>query len=164
MTEKTMKTINPCLWFDNNAEEAANYYVSAFPNSKILNVARYGKSGAAASGQKEGTAMMVSFNLNGQDYMGLNGGPIFKFSEAISFVIYCEDQKEIDYYWEKLSAVPASEQCGWVKDKFGVSWQIVPTALNKLMSGDPVKAEKVMARLMKMKKIIVKELEEAYES
>jgi predicted 3-demethylubiquinone-9 3-methyltransferase (glyoxalase superfamily) len=154
-----MKAINPCLWFDNQAEEAVKYYVSIFPNSKIGAVSRYDKASAEVSGQKEGSILTVSFSLNGQDYIGMNGGPLFKFSEAISFVVNCEDQKEIDYYWEKLSAVPASEQCGWLKDKFGMSWQIVPTVLEKLMSGD--KAREVMAALLKMKKLDIEGLEKA---
>ncbi len=154
-----MKAINPCLWFDNQAEEAAKFYVSIFPNSKVGTIARYNKEGAAASGQKEGSAMTVLFNLSGQDYMGLNGGPLFKFSEAISFVVHCEDQNEVDYYWEKLGEEGKESQCGWLIDKFGLSWQIVPTALAQLMSGP--KAPQVMGALLKMKKIIIADLESA---
>lgn len=157
-----MQKLTPCLWFDTQAEEAAKFYVSVFPNSKIKHVERYGDSGSQASGMKKGTVMTVTFTLNGNDFMALNGGPIFKFSEAISFIIECEGQKEMDHYYSKLSHYPQSEQCGWLKDKFGLSWQLIPKEFSKLMSGtDLKKKERMMAALMKMKRINMKELEQA---
>jgi predicted 3-demethylubiquinone-9 3-methyltransferase (glyoxalase superfamily) len=159
-----MKQITPFLWFDNQAEEAANFYVSVFPNSEIGSVARYDEEGAKVSGRPAGSAMTVSFKLNGQEFIALNGGPIFKFSEAISFVVNCETQEEIDSFWEKLSAVPESEQCGWLKDKYGVSWQIIPTQLGQLLGDpDPEKAGRVMKSMLKMKKINLEDLKKAYD-
>ncbi len=159
-----MEKIIPCLWFDNQAEEAVNLYTSIFKNSKIKHVSRYGESGSNISGRSKGSVMTISFELNGQEFMALNGGPMFKFNEAISFMIMCENQEEVDYYWEKLSAVPKAEQCGWVKDKYGLSWQIVPKQLNKLINSlDKEKAEKVMSALLKMKKIDIEKLKEVYE-
>ena len=150
--------ITPFLWFDDQAEEAAQFYTSIFKNSKILNVSRYGEAGP---GQK-GSVMVVSFQLEGQQFTALNGGPRFKFSEAFSFVVNCENQQEIDHYWTKLTSNGGQEsQCGWLKDKFGFSWQIVPTALGKLMSGDPQKANRVMQALLQMKKLDIATLEEA---
>ena len=130
-----LRRITPFLWFDTNAEEAATFYVSIFENSKISSTSRYNKESAAMSGRKEGSAMTVSFELDGQKFTALNGGPHFKFTEAVSFVVNCESQKEIDYYWDKLSegGNPASQQCGWLKDKFGLSWQIIPTVLPELL-------------------------------
>jgi predicted 3-demethylubiquinone-9 3-methyltransferase (glyoxalase superfamily) len=155
-----MQKITPFLWFDNNAEEAANFYVSVFKNSKILNVSRYGDAGPGP----KGSVMVVSFQLEGQQFTALNGGPQFKFSEAFSFVVNCETQKEIDEYWNKLTSGGGKESaCGWLKDKFGFSWQIVPTALGKLMSGDPKKANRVMQALLQMKKLDIATLEEAAE-
>jgi len=150
--------ITPFLWFDDQAEEAAQFYTSIFKNSKILNVSRYGEAGP---GQK-GSVMVVSFQLEGQQFTALNGGPRFKFSEAFSFVVNCENQQDIDHYWTKLTSNGGQEsQCGWLKDKFGFSWQIVPTALGKLMSGDPQKANRVMHALLQMKKLDIATLEEA---
>jgi predicted 3-demethylubiquinone-9 3-methyltransferase (glyoxalase superfamily) len=150
--------ITPCLWFDNQAEDAANFYTSIFKNSKIDQVSRYGKEGFEVHGQKAGTAMTVSFQLDGQAFTALNGGPIFKFSEAISFQIACETQEEIDYYWSKLTSGGGEEsQCGWLKDKFGLSWQVVPTILPKLMS-DPAKSGRVMNAFLKMKKFDINAL------
>jgi predicted 3-demethylubiquinone-9 3-methyltransferase (glyoxalase superfamily) len=150
--------ITPFLWFDNHAEEAAQLYTSIFKNSKILNVSRYGDAGPGP----KGSVMVVSFQLEGQQFTALNGGPLFKFSEAFSFVVNCENQQEIDHYWTKLTANGGTEsQCGWLKDKFGFSWQIVPTALGKLMSGDPQKANRVMQALLQMKKLDIATLEEA---
>jgi len=155
-----MQKITPFLWFDNNAEEAANFYVSVFKNSKILNVSRYGDAGPGP----KGSVMVVSFQLEGQQFTALNGGPQFKFSEAFSFVVNCETQKEIDEYWSKLTSGGGKEsECGWLKDKFGFSWQIVPTALWKLMSGDPKKANRVMQAVLQMKKLDIATLEEAAE-
>jgi predicted 3-demethylubiquinone-9 3-methyltransferase (glyoxalase superfamily) len=150
--------ITPFLWFDNQAEEAAQLYTSIFKNSKILNVSRYGDVGPGP----KGSVMVVNFQLEGQQFTALNGGPLFKFSEAFSFVVNCENQQEIDHYWTKLTANGGKEsQCGWLKDKFGFSWQIVPTALGKLMSGDPQKANRVMQALLQMKKLDIATLEEA---
>ena len=133
-----MQKITPCLWFDNQAEEAANFYTSIFKNSKIGNITRYGKEGYEIHGRKEGTVMTLDFEIEGKKFTALNGGPVFKFNEAISFVVHCETQKEVDYYWEKLSegGDEKAQQCGWLKDKYGVSWQIVPEVLSKLV-GDP---------------------------
>ncbi|HSX15112.1 MAG TPA: VOC family protein [Candidatus Saccharimonadales bacterium] len=157
-----MSKITPHLWFDAQAEEAAKFYASIFPNSKVGAVSRYGKEGQEVHGMPEGTAMTVEFTLAGQDFLALNGGPHFKFSEAISFVVSCNDQAEVDHYWEALSAVPESEQCGWCKDKFGLSWQIVPKQLGQLMSDpDHEKAGRVMQVMLKMKKLVIKELEDA---
>src|SRR5687767_5391958 len=121
-----MQKITPCLWFDDKAEEAVNFYLSIFKNGKILNLTRYDEAGAKVSGQAAGSVMTIEFELFGQKFMALNGGPIFKFTEAISLMVNCETQAEVDELWQKLSAVPESEQCGWLKDKYGLSWQIVP--------------------------------------
>ena len=153
--------ITPFLWYDNQAEEAANFYVSIFKNSKVGSVVRYGDAGPGP----EGTVMIVSFQLAGQEFTALNGGPRFKFTEAISFVVNCETQEEIDHFWEKLTADGGQESmCGWLKDKFGLSWQIVPTDLPKLMqSGDAKKSERVMQAILQMKKLDIAKLKEAYE-
>jgi len=154
-----MQKITPFLWFDNNAEEAAQFYTSIFKNSKILNVSRYGDAGPGP----KGSVMVVNFQLEGQQFTGLNGGPLFKFSEAFSFVVNCETQQEIDEYWHKLTSGGGKESaCGWLKDKFGFSWQIVPTALGRLMS-DPKQANRVMQALLQMKKLDIARLEEAAE-
>lgn len=153
--------IKPCLWFDSKAEEAANFYVSVFPNSSIGKISRYGKEGFEIHRQPEGSVMTVEFSLNGQDFMGLNGGPNFKFNEAVSLVINCKNQEEVDHYWNKLSegGDPNAQVCGWLKDQFGLSWQVVPEVLPKLISDpDPVKAGKAMKAMMGMKKIIISEL------
>ena len=154
------KPITPCLWFDHQAEEAATFYTSIFKNSKIGSISRYGKEGFEIHGQKEGTALTVSFEINGQPFTALNGGPVFTFSEAVSFQVFCDTQEEIDNYWEKLTEDGKEVQCGWLKDKFGVSWQIVPTILPTLMS-DPSRAERVMKAYMQMVKFDIKTLEEA---
>jgi len=154
-----MQKITPFLWFDNNAEEAAQFYTSIFKNSKILNVSRYGDAGPGP----KGSVMVVNFQLEGQQFTALNGGPLFKFSEAFSFVVNCETQKEIDEYWNKLTSGGGKEsECGWLKDKFGFSWQIAPTALGRLMS-DPKKANRVMQAVLQMKKLDIAKLEEAAE-
>jgi predicted 3-demethylubiquinone-9 3-methyltransferase (glyoxalase superfamily) len=153
-----MKGLTPCLWFDTEGEEAATLYTSVFPNSKILEVARYGEAGP----RKAGTVMTVSFELNGQKFLALNGGPDFKFNEAISFQIDCENQEEVDLYWDKLSEGGEEGPCGWLKDRFGVSWQVVPTRLPELLvDPDREKAQRVMAAMLKMKKIQIEELEAA---
>ena len=154
------QTITPCLWFDKEAEEAANFYVSIFKNSNINNVSRYGKEGYEIHHQKEGTAMTVDFTLNGQQFIGLNGGPLFKFTEAVSFTIPCETQEEIDYFWEKLTAGGEESQCGWLKDKYGLSWQVVPNILPKLLK-DPARSGRVMNAFMKMKKFDIETLKNA---
>jgi predicted 3-demethylubiquinone-9 3-methyltransferase (glyoxalase superfamily) len=155
-----MQKITPFLWYDGQAEEAANYYVSVFKNSKVLNVTRYNDASAQASGQPKGSVMTIEFELDGQKFVAINGGPPFKLTEAVSFVVNCETQEELDYFWEKLSAGGAEVQCGWLKDKFGLSWQVVPTILPELMK-DPEKGQKAMAALMKMKKIDIETLKQA---
>lgn len=155
-----MQKITPFLWFDNNAEEAMNFYTSIFKNSKIGQISRYGDAGPGP----KGTVMVGTFYLEGQEFMALNGGPHYKLTPALSFVVNCETQEEIDYFWEKLSAGGAIVRCGWLTDKFGLSWQIVPTVLGELMgSGDPEKSNRVMQVLMKMDKLIIAELQRAYE-
>lgn len=157
-----MQKITPCLWFDDQAEEAANFYTSIFRNSKLGTVARYDEAGAQVSGRPQGSVMTVSFELNGQKFIGLNGGPIFKFSEAVSFVVNCEDQAEVDYYWDKLSAGGTIQQCGWLKDKFGVSWQIVPSIMDEMMSDpDPAKSARVMQAMLQMVKLDIAALKKA---
>ena len=159
-----MQKISPFLWFDNQAEEAVNFYTSIFKNSKILSVTRYGEAGAKAAGRPKGSVMTVVFELGGQEFIALNGGPVFTFSPAISFVVNCETQEEVDELWEKLSEGGEKEQCGWLKDKYGVSWQIVPTVLGKMMQDkDPKKSEKVMKAMLQMKKLDIKGLKQAYE-
>ena len=162
-TQTNIQKITPFMWFDDNAEEAARFYTSIFKKSKIIDVTHYGESGAEASGRPKGTVMTVTFELEGQRFMALNGGPIFKFSPAISFLVNCETQKEVDDLWEKLSEEGEVEQCGWLKDKFGVSWQIVPSVLGEMMQDkDAEKSEKVMKALIQMKKIDILSLQKAY--
>lgn len=151
-----MDRISPFLWFDNQAEEAANFYVSVFKNSKVKQVTRYPEGTPG----KVGTVMIVSFELDGHEYMALNGGPQFKFTEAISLVVHCDSQEEIDYYWGKLTAGGQEVECGWLKDKYGLSWQIVPRNLDKLMS-TPDKTKRVMAVVMKSVKLNMAEMEQA---
>ena len=149
-----MKKVTPFLWFDTQAEEAMNYYVSVFKNAKALGVTH----------GPDGKAFTVSFELDGQEFMGLNAGPMFKFNEAVSMYVNCEDQTEVDYFWSKLSADPESEQCGWCKDQFGLSWQIIPKQLGELLGDpDPEKSGRVMQAMLEMKKIIVADLQKAYE-
>lgn len=160
-----MQKIVPSLWFDNNAEEAMNYYVSVFKDSKILGIQYYPDESLDEhfEGMK-GKVINGEFELNGQKFQCLDGGPVFNFNEAISFTVTCEDQAEVDYYWEKLSSVPESEQCGWCKDKFGLSWQIVPKRLGELLSDpDKVKANRALQCMMKQHKIDIAELEAAFE-
>ena len=155
-----MQKITPFLWFDNNAEEAASFYVSVFKNSKFLNVARYGDAGPGP----KGSVMTIEFELNGQEFIALNAGPTFKFTEAISFVVNCETQEEVDYYWERLSEGGEKSRCGWLKDKFGLSWQVTPTILGKLMADkDPQKSKRVMERMLQMDKLDIEPLQRAYE-
>jgi predicted 3-demethylubiquinone-9 3-methyltransferase (glyoxalase superfamily) len=157
--------ITPCLWFDDQAEEAAAFYTAVFKNSKIVKVTRYGEAGHEIHGKPAGTVMTVAFVLDGQAFTALNGGPIFKFNEAISLQINCEAQDEVDYYWDKLSqgGDEKAQQCGWLKDKYGVSWQVVPRVLPELISdSDPEKGERVMAAMLQMKKIDIEQLKRAY--
>jgi predicted 3-demethylubiquinone-9 3-methyltransferase (glyoxalase superfamily) len=152
--------ITPFLWFNNNAEEAINFYTSIFKNSKILNVARCGDAGPGP----KGTVMTATFQLNGQVFIALNGGPQFKFTEAISFLVNCETQQEVDEFWEKLSAGGEKSRCGWLKDKYGLSWQVVPTILGELMSDkDREKSKRVMNAMLQMDKIDINGLKKAYE-
>jgi predicted 3-demethylubiquinone-9 3-methyltransferase (glyoxalase superfamily) len=158
--EKVMAKITPFLWFDNNAEEAVQFYTSIFKNSKILQTARYSEAGPGP----KGSVMTIRFELNGQEFIALNGGPHFKFNEAISFVVNCETQKEVDDYWEKLTAGGKEVQCGWLKDKYGLSWQITPTILGQLMSDkDPEKSKRVMQAMLKMIKLDIEGLKRAYQ-
>ena len=155
-----MQRITPFLWFDNNAEEAMNFYVSVFKNSKIKRVMRYGEAGPGPAG----TVMTAEFELDGQPFVGLNGGPHFKFNEAVSFTVRCETQEEVDYYWNTLSEGGAKSRCGWLKDKFGLWWQVEPSILGELMADeDPEKAKRVMEAMLKMDKIDIEPLRRAYD-
>ena len=161
-----MPKITPCLWFDNQAEEAANFYVSIFKNAKIGNITRYGEEGYEIHRRPAGTVMTVEFQLDRQKFMALNGGPVFKFNEAISFQVHCNTQEELDHYWDKLSqgGDKQAQQCGWLKDKYGVSWQIVRTVLSKMLQDkDAEKSQRVMKALLQMKKLDMKRLKQAYE-
>ena len=154
-----MQKITPFLWFDNQAEEAMNFYVSVFRKSKIVSINRYGEVGPGP----KGSVMIAKFQIEGQEFVALNGGPQFKFSQAISFVVTCKTQEEIDSYWEKLSESGEKQPCGWLKDKYGVSWQIVPVVLGEMMNDpDPAKTERVMKALLPMGKIDIKILKQAY--
>ena len=157
--------ITPCLRFDDQAEEAVEFYTAIFRNSKIVNVARYGEAGHEVHGNPAGTVMTVAFELDGQAFTALNGGPLFTFNEAISFQVHCETQEEVDYYWEKLSegGDRNAQQCGWLKDKYGASWQVVPDVLRKMLA-DPntEKSQRVMKVMLRMKKIDIDELKRAY--
>jgi predicted 3-demethylubiquinone-9 3-methyltransferase (glyoxalase superfamily) len=158
-----MPNITPFLWFDDQAEEAARFYSSIFKKSRIGKIARYGKEGHEVSGRPAGSVMTVEFELAGQDFVALNGGPQFKFTEAISFVVSCNSQAEVDWFWKKLSAGGKKVQCGWLKDKFGVSWQIVPTILGQLLSDkNPAPSQRVMQAMLKMVKLDIKKLKQAY--
>jgi predicted 3-demethylubiquinone-9 3-methyltransferase (glyoxalase superfamily) len=157
--------ITPCLWFDNQAEEAARFYTGIFKNSKVVTVSRYTEAGYEIHKRRAGSVMTVAFELDGQTFTALNGGPNFKFNEAVSFQINCETQEEVDYYWEKLteSGDPAAQQCGWLKDKYGLSWQVVPRVLIETISdSDPAKSGRVMEAMLKMKKIDIAEVKRAY--
>jgi predicted 3-demethylubiquinone-9 3-methyltransferase (glyoxalase superfamily) len=161
-----MQKITPCLWFDDKAEEAAKFYASIFKNSKIGDVIHYGKEGYEIHGREEGSVLTVDFEIEGQKFVALNGGPIFKFNEAISFQVHCETQEEVDYYWEKLSegGDEKAQQCGWLKDKYGVSWQIVPIVLIKMLKDkDTKKSERVMKVMLQMHKLHINLLVQAYE-
>ncbi len=150
-----MLQLTTCLWFDDQAEEAAKFYCSIFPNSRVTDVRRYGDAGPGPKGQ----VMVVAWELDGHRFIGINGGPLFKFSEAVSISVDCKDQKEVDYYWSKLTAGGQESQCGWLKDKFGFSWQVVPSRLNELLAGK--KADQVTAAFLKMRKFDIAALEAA---
>ena len=162
----TVQPITPCLWFDSQAEEAARYYTGIFKNSKIGTITRYGEAGREVHGRPPGSVMTVAFELNGQPFTALNGGPVFKFNEAISFQIMCRTQEELDHYWNKLTVGgdKQAQQCGWLKDKYGLSWQVVPAVLVEMMK-DPnkEKAGRVMEAMLQMKKLDIAELERAFE-
>ncbi|EKD24139.1 MAG: 3-demethylubiquinone-9 3-methyltransferase [uncultured bacterium] len=161
-----MQKIVPCLWFDDKAEEAVNFYLSIFKEGKILNIDRYGAEGAQVSGKPEGSISTVEFELNGQRFLCLNGGPMFKLTPAISFAIYCKTQEEVDHYWEKLieGGDEKAQQCGWLQDKYGVTWQVVPEILDEMLRDkDPKKAERVMHAMLPMIKIDIEALKKAYE-
>jgi predicted 3-demethylubiquinone-9 3-methyltransferase (glyoxalase superfamily) len=158
---KIEQKIKPCLWFDTQAEQAANFYVSIFDDSKILNMSRYGEVGPG----EPGTVLTVTFQLGGQEFMALNGGPMFQFSEAISLYVDCEDQAEVDELWARLTDGGEESMCGWLKDRYGLSWQIVPRALGEMMQDeDPARAQRVMAALLQMKKIDLADLQRAYDA
>jgi predicted 3-demethylubiquinone-9 3-methyltransferase (glyoxalase superfamily) len=159
-----MQKITPFLWFDDKAEGAVNFYVSIFKNSKITGTTRYDEAASKAAGRPKGTVMTVEFQLDGQEFVALNGGPVFKFTEAVSFVVNCETQEEVDRFWEKLSEGGEEVQCGWLKDKYGLSWQVVPTVMSEMMQDkDPAKAKRVMEAMLQMKKLDIKTLKQAYE-
>ncbi|HTL62162.1 MAG TPA: VOC family protein [Nitrospira sp.] len=160
-----MPKISPCLWFNDNAEEAVGFYLSIFTNSRIRAIVRYGEAAANASGRPKGSVMTVSFDIDGQEFVALNGGPIFVFNEAVSFQVHCRTQEEVDHYWNALSegGDEQAQQCGWLKDRYGVSWQIVPTALVEMLKTDDAgKANRVMDALLHMKKLDIGALEKAY--
>ncbi|KAL2836324.1 3-demethylubiquinone-9 3-methyltransferase-domain-containing protein [Aspergillus pseudoustus] len=162
----SLSKITPCLWFDGQAEEAAEFYISIFPNSKITTIQRYTEAGKEYHGRETGSVMVVEFELNGQTFTGLNGGPYFKFTEAISFQVDCEDQAEVDHYWKHLKegGDEAKQQCGWVADKFGLSWQIIPKRLKEMLSdSNSERKSRVTNEMMKMTKLDVALLEKAYE-
>ena len=155
-----MQKISPFLWFDGNAEEAVNFYVSIFKDSKVLNISRYGEAGPGP----KGSVMSATFQLHGQEFIALNGGPHFKFTPAISFFVHCQTQAEVDELWEKLSAGGRKDRCGWLTDKFGLSWQIIPDALGKMLDDpDKEKSKRVMTAMLQMDKIEIKKLEQAYQ-
>lgn len=163
---RTIQRIAPCLWFDDQAEEAAELYISIFKNSRIVTVTRYGEAGREIHGKPPGSVMTVEFELDGQAFTALNGGPLFKFNEALSLQVNCETQEEVDYYWEKLSdgGDEAAQQCGWLKDKYGVSWQVVPTMWIEMVNDpDPEKTQRAMEAMFQMKKLDIAELKRAFE-
>ena len=160
MNKIITQNIVPFLWFDSQAKEAANFYVSVFKNSKIETVSRYGDAGPGP----KGGVMVVSFQLAGQQFMALNGGPYFTFTPAVSFLVQCETQQEVDEFWEKLSQGGKTEQCGWLKDRYGLSWQIIPTALGEMLSDpDPARSQRVMQAMLQMTRIVIKDLQKAYD-
>lgn len=162
---RAVQRISPCLWFDSEAEQAAEFYTGVFKNSRIVTITRYGKAGFEIHHRPAGSVMVVVFELDGQEFTALNGGPVFKFNEAISFQINCETQAEIDHYWKKLTAGgdPQAQQCGWLKDKYGVSWQVVPTMMAEMFKDEnSAKSQRAMQAMLRMKKLDIAELEKAY--
>lgn len=160
-----LQRISPCLWFDRQAEEAARFYTSIFDNSRIMGTTRYGEAGHDIHRMPAGSVLTVEFELDGQSFTALNGGPLFRFTEAVSLQVYCENQAEVDYFWERLCAGgdPAAQQCGWLKDKFGLSWQVVPAELTEMLGkGSYVQTERVMAALLGMRKLDIAQLRQAY--
>jgi predicted 3-demethylubiquinone-9 3-methyltransferase (glyoxalase superfamily) len=160
-----MQRITPCLWFDDQAEEAAGFYTAIFKSARIVNIGRYGEAGHEIHGKPAGTVMTVAFELDGQAFTALNGGPVFTFNEAVSFQVHCETQEDVDYYWEKLSegGDEKAQQCGWLKDKYGVSWQIVPGILPEMLNDpDSAKSQRAMAAMLQMKKIDIDALRRAF--
>lgn len=165
MQNRTQK-LTTCLWFNNQAEEAARFYISVFRNSSMGKTVHYGKEGHEIHGRDEGSVMTVEFEINGQSFVALNGGPLFKFNEAVSFQVHCETQEEVDYYWERLceGGDAGAQQCGWLKDKYGVSWQIVPTIIGELLNdAEREKSERVMKALLQMNKLDIEKLKQAYQ-
>lgn len=161
---KRTQKITPFLWFDNNAEEAMNFYTSIFKNSKIGNISRYGDEAAKVSGMPKGSVMTATFELEGQQFMVINGGPIFKFTEAISLFVNCETQEEVDELWEELTEGGEESRCGWLKDKYGLSWQIIPSTLGQMLNDpDPAKSKRVMHAMLQMSKIDINTLKQAYD-
>ena len=163
---KIGKRIAPCLWFDDQGEDAARFYTSVFPNSKIVAISRYGEAGREVHGRPPGSVLTVAFELDGQPFTALNGGPVFKFNEAVSLQVFCDTQQEVDFYWDKLRAGgdEKAQQCGWLKDKFGLSWQVVPVAmLDMLVDPDYAKSQRAFAAMMKMKKLDIAALKRAFE-
>jgi predicted 3-demethylubiquinone-9 3-methyltransferase (glyoxalase superfamily) len=161
---QNMQKITPCLWFDDRAQAAAEFYIGIFPNSKILHISHYGEAGTEIHGKPAGSVLAVAFELNGQMFTALNGGPTFKFNEAISFQVDCQDRAEVDYYWDKLSdgGDETAQQCGWLKDRYGVSWQIIPRILVELLNDpDPEKSQTAMTAMLQMKKIDIDALQRA---
>lgn len=159
-----VQRLTPCLWFDDQAEAAAQFYCSVFDHSKISAITHYGKAGIEHHGRAQGSVLTVSFELDGQEFTALNAGPAFKFTEAVSFQVNCQNQQEVDRYWEALSAVPEAEQCSWVKDKFGLSWQILPVAMMEMLKDpDTVKSQRAMQAMMQMKKLDIAELQRAFD-
>ena len=161
---KTLQRITPFLWFDHQAEEAAKFYVSIFKNSRVVSTSRYDEEASRVAGRPKGSVMTVAFELDGQEFAALNGGPVFKFTEAMSLVVNCETQREVDHFWAKLSAGGQEVECGWLKDRFGVSWQVVTTILSQLLTGaDPEKSRRAMSAMLKMKKLDIDALKRAYD-
>ena len=161
-----LRKITPCLWYDDQAEAAASFYVGIFPHSKITAISHYGEAGSEIHGRKAGSVLTVNFELDEQPFTALNGGPIFRLNEAVSFQVFCETQQELDRFWDKLSAGgdPAAQQCGWLKDKFGLSWQIVPTIMEEVLAGGVTeKSQRAFAAMMEMKKLDIAALKKAYD-
>jgi len=164
MATKVTQKIRPCLWFDDRAEEAAQFYAAIFKNSKVGKITRYDEEASQASGRPLGSVMTVELQLEGQEFLALNGGPIFKFTEAVSFIVNCETQEEVDYFWSKLSAGGEQSRCGWLKDKFGLSWQVVPIVLIEMLADqDSAKAKRVTRAMLQMDKIDIPTLKRAYD-